>query len=121
MNSYAVAVTAVGVNTLNWNIINFGIALDSTVAPVIAVTMMSRGGKYRDPGLDLIHDYNGRVASNYSPSAPMLPPGTPKWIALAITIALLTQVDGCVDGAIDFFDWVMDRNDDEETSIGPSR
>jgi RHS repeat-associated protein len=109
VHTFAIAVAATGVALGNWNIITYGIALERSILPVMALTMAMAKGK---DARDIINGYNSDVRSNFDPSgAPNLPPGVGKWIALGTAMALLTQVEGCIEGVDEFWKWLAGHED----------
>jgi hypothetical protein len=99
----AVGVAAYGVASGNLKFLDLGIAMARMTGPVMTLAMASRFVPFGGA----IDKYNAGYEGNISGS-PLLPPGTPKWVAIGTALALLTQVDGCDELLKDMFtpeDW----------------
>jgi len=125
VRSFSIAVTAVGATEGNWNIMTYGFGLSHAVGPVMALSYGSyafKGGMSRQERdlLNLIGEQNAYGNSNLQPGAPLLPPGTPRWIVAGTFISLLLYE--CKDGVIEFWDWLWQEPDcPKELKNDPSR
>jgi len=100
----AVGTVAYGASTGNWNFISLGIAMEKMVAPVMAISMMSRG-KGGPTDVDKAIMARDNQALNNSFGNFSMPPGG-KWVAIAMGLAIITDsMDGNIDCKIDSEAW----------------
>ena len=98
VHGFATSVVALGVAKMDWDIMSFGIELEKTILPVMALSVVMRKGTYKDPFYEDFKPYFEGMNSNLMGGGSGGNWGWPKWAALAGGVALLSaQIRGCDD------------------------
>ncbi|MBL7215210.1 MAG: hypothetical protein ISS71_05985 [Phycisphaerae bacterium] len=117
VHGFATSVAATGVAQMNWNILSFGIALERTILPVMALSVVMRKGDTKK-----LKDYYNSIDTGYSTNMAGGPDGGGpggwgKWAVIAGGVALLVaQIQGCDEvlrGFKEFTDFYNDTWNDE--------
>jgi RHS repeat-associated protein len=102
LHGFATMVTAIGVETENWNIMKLGIELEKTILPTMGIIMMTHGMK-APKGYDTSYGLKESYSDNYFPG----PASSSfynnlgkagKWVAIGFgLVALSAHIHGCLD------------------------